>query len=119
LIKISVDEAYVFDMLSILEVKKKNLSGEKLNVAIKATINLIDEIISQIGTEKYNQIIESIEYKELVEANQNIFDLVDESQKIEGMAKVTDDANFARHLKKMNLQKAHFDNDLTEVKNRE
>mgnify|MGYP000515630007 CR=1 FL=1 len=36
----------------------------------------------------------------------------------EGMAKVTDDANFARHLKKMNLQKAHFDNDLTEVKNR-
>ena len=119
MIKISVDEAYVFDMLSILEVKKKNLSGEKLNIAVKAAIHLVDEIVSQIGIEKYDQIIESLEYKELVQANQNIFDLVDESQNIEGMAKVTDDANFARHLKKINLQKAHFNNDLTEVKNRE
>jgi len=119
MIKISVDEAYVFDMLSILEVKMKKLDGEKLSVSSNTAKNLTDEIISQIGIEKYNDIVNSIEYRELVQANQNIFDLVDESQKIEGMAKVTDDANFARHLKKMNLQKAHFKNDLTEVKNRE
>ena len=50
---------------------------------------------------------------------ENKIRIVDESQKIEGMAKVTDDANFTRHLKKISLQKTHFNNDLTEVKNRE
>ena len=119
MIKISVDEAYVFDMLSILEVKMKKLEGDKLSVAYNSSKKLISEIVDQIGIEKYKNIIISDEYKQLVQANQNIFDLVDESQKNEGMAKVTDDANFARHLRKMNLQKAHFNNDLTEVKNRE
>jgi copper homeostasis protein CutC len=118
-IKISVDEAYVFDMLSIFDVKIKKLSGEKLALTLEKFSDMVEEVIDQIGKEKFDQIYTSNEYKELVEANQRIFDLVDESQKIEGMAKVTDDANFARHLKKMNLQKAHFNNDLTEVKNRE
>jgi hypothetical protein len=119
MIKISVDEAYVFDMLSIFDVKIKKLSSEKLAVTLEKFSDMVEEVIDQIGKEKFDQIYSSNEYKELVEANQRIFDLVDESQKIEGMAKVTDDANFARHLKKMNLQKAHFANDLTEVKNRE
>ena len=119
MIKISVDEAYVFDMLSIFDVKIKKLSGEKLVITLEKFSDMVEEIIEQIGKEKFDQIYSSIEYKELVQANQNIFDLVDESQKIEGMAKVTDDANFTRHLKKISLQKTHFNNDLTEVKNRE
>jgi hypothetical protein len=119
MIKISVDEAYVFDMLSIFDVKLKKLTGEKLLITLEKFNGMVEEVVEQIGKEKFDQIYSSTEYEELVQANQNIFDLVDESQKIEGMAKVTDDANFARHLKKMNLQKTHFNNDLTEVKNRE
>ncbi len=119
MIKISVDEAYVFDMLSIFDVKLKKLTGEKLLITLEKFNDMVEEVVEQIGKEKFDEIYSSTEYEELVQANQHIFDLVDESQKIEGMAKVTDDANFARHLKKMNLQKAHFNNDLTEVKNRE
>ena len=119
MIKISVDEAYVFDMLSILDVKMKKLTGEKLVITLEKFNLMAEEVIEQIGKENFDKIYSSVEYKELVQANQDIFDLVDESQKIEGMAKVTDDANFARHVKKMNLQKIHFDTDLTEVKNRE
>jgi hypothetical protein len=118
MIKISVDEAYVFDMLSIFDVKIKNLSGEKLAITLEKFSDMVEEVVSQIGKEKFDLIYASSEYKEMIQANQIIFDLVDESQKVEGMAKVTDDANYARFLAKMNLQKAHFDNDLTEVKNR-
>jgi hypothetical protein len=119
MLKISLDEAYVFDMLSVFDVKVLNLSGEKLAKTLEKMSDMIEEVVEQIGKEKFDEIYSSTEYEELVQANQHIFDLVDESQKIEGMAKVTDDANFARHLKKMNLQKTHFKNDLTEVKNRE
>jgi hypothetical protein len=118
MIKISVDEAYVFDMLSIFDVKIKKLSGEKLAITLEKFSDMVEEVVSQIGKEKFDLIYASSEYKEMIQANQIIFDLVDESQKVEGMAKVTDDANYARFLAKMNLQKAHFDNDLTEVKNR-
>jgi hypothetical protein len=36
----------------------------------------------------------------------------------DGLAKVTDDANFERHIAKIALQKRFFDSDLTEFKNR-
>lgn len=118
MIKISLDEAYVFDMLSVLDVKLKKLSDEKLEVT-KYKYNLLkQEILSQINEEKFFQIISSLEYQKMIEANQYVFDLVDLSKNDDGLAKITDNANFERHIAKMALQKRFFDSELTEVKNR-
>lgn len=118
MIKISLDEAYVFDLLSIFQVKINNFSGEKLEKTINTMSDLIEEIQSQIGSDLYNEIVSSPFYSELVAANQYVFDLVDQSKDNDNLAKITDDANFARHIKKMALQKHFFKNDLTEFKNR-
>jgi len=80
--------------------------------------DLIQEIVNQVGKDLYNQIIDSSYYEELVAANQYVFDLVDQSKENDQLAKITDDANYARHVKKMALQKHFFNNELTEFKNR-
>jgi len=119
MLKISVDEAYVFDMLSVFDVKLKNLTGEKLLKTIEKYSDMREEVIDQIGKDKYNQITSSIEYQKMVYANQRVFDLIDESKNDTGLAKITDDANYERHVAKMAFQKRFFDTELTEVKNRE
>ena len=119
MLRISVDEAYVFDMLSVFDVKLKNLTGEKLLKTIEKYSEMREEVIEQIGKDRYNQIVSSLEYQQMVYANQRVFDLIDESKNDTGLAKLTDDANYDRHVAKMALQKRFFDTDLTEVKNRE
>lgn len=119
MIKIGLDEAYVFDMLSVFDVKIKKLDDEKLAKTIEKMSDMIEEVVNQIGNDKYQLIIQSNEYKEMVLANQRVFELIDESKLDSGLAKKTDDANYQRHIAKMNLQNTFFDNELTEVKNRE
>jgi biotin operon repressor len=118
MLKISLDEAYVFDMLSVFDVKIKNLSGEKLAKTLEKMSDMIEEVIKQIGKDKYNFIISSNEYEKMVDANQKVFELIDQSKFDNGLAKITDDANYDRHIAKMALQKRFFDKELTEVKNR-
>ena len=119
MLKISVDEAYVFDMLSVFDVKLKNLTVEKLLKTIEKYSDMREEVIDQIGKDKYNQITSSIEYQKMVYANQRVFDLIDESKNDTGLAKITDDANYERYVAKMAFQKRFFETELTEVKNRE
>jgi len=118
MIKISLDEAYVFDILSIYQVKINNFIGEKLTTTKEAMTDLVDEIIDQIGQSKFDIIIGSQEYKDLVDANQCVFDLVDIVKKDDGLAKKTDDANYERYLKKIELQKKFFQNNMKEMKNK-
>jgi len=119
MLKISLDEAYVFDMLSVFDVKIVNLSGEKLAKTLEKMSDMIEEVVDQIGKDKYQEIISSTEYEQMVEANQKVFELIDKSKFDDGLAKITDDANYERHIAKMALQKRFFDTELTEVKNRE
>ena len=119
MLKISLDEAYVFDMLSVFDVKIINLSGEKLAKTLEKMSDMIEEVVDQIGKDKYQEIISSTEYEKMVDANQKVFELIDQSKFDNGLAKITDDANYDRHIAKMALQKRFFDNELTEVKNRE
>jgi hypothetical protein len=119
MIKISLDEAYVFDMLSVFDVKIKKLTGEKLLITLEKFLDMSQEIVDQIGVDKYNEIKLSSEYKRMIDANTNVFDLIDQSKNDNGLAKVTDDANYERHLAKLSLQEKFFENKLTEVKNRE
>jgi hypothetical protein len=119
MLKISLDEAYVFDMLSVFDVKIKNLDGEKLVKTIEKMSDMIEEVIEQISEVNYSKIVSSLEYQKMVEANQRVFDLIDQSKHDTGLAKITDDANYDRHIAKMAFQKRFFDSELTEVKNRE
>jgi hypothetical protein len=119
MLKINLDEAYVFDMLSVFDVKIKNLDGEKLAKTIEKYSDMREEVIEQIGEDKYREITASLEYQKMVYANQRVFELIDESKNDTGLAKITDDANYERHVAKMALQKRFFDTELTEVKNRE
>jgi hypothetical protein len=53
LLNISLDEGYVFDILSILEVKCDIFTDEKFEISFNARNFLEHEIIEQIGVEKY------------------------------------------------------------------
>ena len=57
MIKVSLDEAYVFDMLAILDVKKQLFSSEKLDSVMSARAIMVDEICNQIGDDRFDEII--------------------------------------------------------------
>jgi hypothetical protein len=115
MLQISLDEAYVFDLLSIYSVKIDN-SADNKKIQILNNYNLLsNEIQNQIGSEKFLQIINSIEYKNLKNSNQLVFDLVDRAEENE-LAKATANANYERYLKKIDLQNKFFKNKITEVK---
>jgi hypothetical protein len=115
MLKISLDEAYVFDLLSINHVKIMNSSGDKKTKLIESYKLLSSEIINQIGQNLYDEILESDEYKNLISSNENVFNLVDRSNETE-LSKMTADANFDRYIKKNALQNKFFKNNLTEIK---
>jgi hypothetical protein len=117
MIKISLDEAYVFDLLSILDLKRnKSTKKEDNQKHIENYNNLYDEISEQITDIKMHQIIKSQEYKDLVDINSKVFDLVDLGKDQEGLAKITAMANYDRFILKNKLQKKFFKNPLKEAK---
>jgi hypothetical protein len=115
MLKISLDEAYVFDLLSIYQVKINNSTDENRIKLLESYTNLSNEIINQIGGDLFKSIIDSVEYQDLVNSNQYVFDLVGRANETE-LSKITADANFERYNKKIILQNKFFKNKLTEVK---
>jgi hypothetical protein len=115
MLRISLDEAYVFDLLSIYQVKIDNAPDQKLDQLKKTYEVLSNEIIDQIGQELFSKIISSIEYYELIKINQIVFDLVDRANETQ-LSKLTADANYQRYIKKIELQNEFFKNTITEVK---
>lgn len=115
MLKISLDEAYVFDLLSIYQVKINNAQDQKLDQLKKTYDILSNEIIDQIGQELFLKIISSIEYHELIKINQIVFNLVDRANETQ-LSKLTADANYQRYIKKIELQNEFFKNTITEVK---
>lgn len=118
MIKISLDEAYVFDILSIFQVKVSKFTGEKLLKTLESMSDLKEEIIAQIGTDLFDRIVSSKVYNNLLKANENVFDLVDKAANSDGLAKMVDEANHERYIYKQNLQTLFFNTDITEVKNK-
>ncbi len=113
MINLSVDEAYAFDYLSILEVKKKNSQKDYDNY-----INTSNFISNQIGNDLFNTIVQSVSYRDLIKTNKQIYDLIDLIRKdeIELDAKVIDQANTDRYNLKKSLQHVFFKTDLFELK---
>lgn len=115
MIKISLDEAYVYDILSIYAVKIENSQGEKRQKSLDSFNKLSQEIQKQIGEDKHHSIINSVAYFDLKQANKEVFDLVDRAGET-SLSKQTAEANYKRYIKKVELQTKFFDNQITEVK---
>lgn len=112
MIQLLVDEAYAFDYLSILEIKKDINSNTYSNwEACKANIE------QEVGKEKMLDIINSKEYKLMIETNKLTFDAVEKARYGGDItAKEVDRINLERHKRKLELQRKFSHNNLTEYK---
>lgn len=111
MIFLQVDEAYAFDYLSILEVKKKK-NSLITNAWSKCYVNL--QI--QFDSDKWFLIINSKEYADMVAANELTFNAVDKAKNNEVTAQYVDYCNYQRHIAKESFQKKFFNTNLSELK---
>jgi len=110
MINLNVDEAYAFDYLSILEIKKEKSSNNK------QWLDCLLHLQNQFEPEKWLSIIHSEEYKSMIKANLLTFDAVDKAKNNEVTAQHVDYCNYQRHTAKQNFQKKFFTSDLSELK---
>lgn len=111
MINLLVDEAYAFDYLSILEVKKQKSSNNNLT-----WLNCLSHLQNQFELEKWLSMIHSEEYKNMVKANLLTFEAVDKAKNNEVTAQYVDYCNYQRHIAKENFQKKFFNTNLSELK---
>jgi hypothetical protein len=111
MIFIEVDEAYAFDYLSILQVKKQKSSS-----AIETWSRCYLNLQTQFDSEKWFLMINSEEYENMIKANLLTFDAVDKAKNNEVTAQYVDYCNYQRYAAKQNFQKKFFNNNLCELK---
>jgi hypothetical protein len=111
MVSINVDEAYAFDYLSILEVKK-----QKSSLGIETWSKCYVNLQIQFNSEKWFLMINSEEYKNMIKANELTFEAVDKAKNNEVTAQYVDYCNFQRYTAKQNFQKKFFNSDLSEIK---
>ena len=105
MINLLVDEAYAFDYLAILKVKKSKLYETILN-----------ELNYELDVGLIEDILKSKEFSDMVDANQKVFNCVELARYGNITAKELDNANMGRHHAKVALQKKYFETELTETK---
>lgn len=112
MINILVDEAYAFDYLAVLEIKK-DLSQS----AHKAWVMCKEYMMKQFDILIWESIILSKEYKNLIDINKEVFIAVDAARYGNISAKEVDTKNMQRYHAKKALQEKFFPSDpLTEYK---
>ena len=111
MINLLVDEAYAFDYLSILEVKK-----QKSSISNDAWAKCYAYLQNQFDNEKWLHMIHSKEYENMIKANELTFDAVDKAKNNEVTAQHVDYCNYQRHIAKQDFQKKFFTSDLSELK---
>lgn len=111
MINLLVDEAYAFDYLSILQIKK-NKQPDSYN----AWIECYKYLQNQFDDQKWIFMINSQEYEQMINANELTFDAVDKAKNNEITAQYVDQCNYKRYLAKNNFQKKFFNSPLCEVK---
>jgi hypothetical protein len=112
--KITLPEGYIFDILSIYQVKIIKSPENKVNY--DNFNQLLSEISEQVGNQKTSDIIDSKEYDDLCTANLETFELVDQVKTNPCLGKEVDQSNYKRFLAKKALQEKWFDNSFSEVK---
>ena len=111
MINLLVDEAYAFDYLSILEIKK-----QKSSISNNAWIKCYVYLQNQFDNEKWSHMMHSKEYESMIKANELTFDAVNKAKNNEVTAQHVDYCNYQRHSAKQNFQKKFFTSDLSELK---
>ena len=111
MILLQVDEAYAFDYLSILDLKRQKYSDNH-----DAWMRCYIFLQNQFDSKKWLSMIESEEYKNMIIANTLTFDAVDKAKNNQVSAQHVDYCNFQRHTAKKQFQKKFFDNNLSELK---
>ena len=105
MINLPVDEAYAFDYLSILFIKK-DISDHCFNMWTQCS----DNIKKQIDDNLWHEIINSSEYLDLIAINKNVFDAVEKARYGTISAKEVDEKNMQRYYQKIRLQNKFFTN---------
>jgi hypothetical protein len=111
MINLKVDEAYAFDYLSILYIKRNHS-----DLALNSWIDCGEVLKSQLNIELYDSIINSPEYNLMIQANQKTFEMVDLAKEDKCTARDVDKCNFERYKAKINLQNKFFKKSVSEVK---
>ncbi len=114
---LSHDPAFAYDLLSIAQVKffknKSNLNAEKNFLCLNK------EIALQVKEDLHNKIVNSIEYNNLYNVNEDIYNKVDKIKnhgEAAGDALYIDTQNYNRWLLKQELQNKWFNISLSEQK---
>jgi|688.fasta_scaffold00448_18 hypothetical protein len=111
MVTLLVDEGYAFDYLSILDVKKS------IRPEIENNWYLCFSFLErQIGKSKMQEIINSLEYTDMIKANKMTFEAVNKAKENLISAKEVDDFNLLRYRKKIALQEKFFINKISEIK---
>ena len=110
MINLLVDEAYAFDFLSILFIKRNKDSNSYKNW--KECENYIKKQLP----EKFEEIMDSKEFNNLLNSNIKTFDAVELAKKDLVLASYVDNCNYERYLCKKDLQYKFFENNLNEIK---
>jgi len=106
MINLKVDEAYAFDYLAILKVKKDLLNSEKNN---SNYYECREYLKSQIDDDaSWGKIENSIEFFNLIKANTETFEAVELARYGTTTAKHVDDCNMNRYKAKVDFQKTFF-----------
>lgn len=113
MIRISLTEAFVYDILAITEVKTK-----KGVCTFRDYHQQSKEISEEVGKKLHEDILRSDEYRKLYEANELTFEAVDKAKVDEVKASVVHNLNNERFLAKKALQQKFFPTaEFTEKKN--
>ena len=113
MISLLVDESYAYDYLSILRVKALKNGSEG---TISNFMHCSNNIKMQVGSKLHSEILDSIEYKNLLEVNKETFEAVDKAKDDKVKASLIDNLNYKRYLCKQDLQKKFFQSKQTEIK---
>ena len=113
MITILVDEAYAFDFLAILEIK---YSFSKSKNILEKIEECKQHLAEQLGIERLSKILESEEYRKVIEANRETFRLVELAKTDKCRASDVDKSNYYRCLARNDLQNKFFISKISEVK---
>jgi hypothetical protein len=113
MLNLIVDEGYAYDFLSILHVKViKKICDENLYKKYFSQIEL------QVGVHLHKLITNSKEYKDCIQINEDIFNMVDLAKSDQVSASTVHNLNYKRYNAKITLQKTWFpSSQTTEAKN--
>lgn len=114
MITIRVDEAYAFDFLSILDVKRFYISSVQILYE-----DYYSEIQDQVDQSVFLNVINSLEYQELVCVNRKIYDTLELLRKgVSTEASVIDNLNTKRYELKTSIQHKYFNSAVSEQKSK-